>query len=73
VSEEQTAHLPDENQVKFDALSAEYTKLLNVLAAVVTGQVKREWVSLNMLERSWSLTIPGQGDVAQPDAVITED
>ncbi len=73
MSEEQTTQLPDENQVKFDTLSGEYTKLLNVLAAVLTGQIKHEWVSLNMLDRSWTVNIPGTGDVAEPNAITAED
>lgn len=60
-----------EASAKFDVLDREYTKLLNLLVAVITGQVKHEWVTVNVLERSWRTDIPVISPAdATADAVV---
>jgi len=45
--------------VQHDDLDRQYTKLLNVLAAVISGAIAPSRVLVNMTDRSWAIAPPG--------------
>jgi len=47
-------------QVDHEALDAEYSRLLALLAQVVAGEVDPSRLLVNLSERSWQLAAPGE-------------
>ncbi len=47
-------------QLAFEQLDKEYTKLLALLADVVSGSIDRRRVLVNLTDRTWTLAEEGQ-------------
>ena len=46
-------------QEKLESLDAEYTNLLALLAEVISGEVERSRVMVNLTDRTWCKAEPG--------------
>ena len=57
---EQVLQTLGRKQMQLEELDAGYTRLLNVLAGVVSGEIDRQRVLVNLTERKWEVAEEGQ-------------